>query len=361
MTGRPELPSVRLTLIAGTVGGTVVGDSDVEITGVSSLGDAGPRDLAYVDGDRFAAAARASRAGALLVAAALPDVDRPQIVVASPRYAFVRVVEALFTAPRQPRGVAHDVTRGLDVTIGPDPSIWPFVTLGNRVRLGARVTLYPGVFLGDDVVVGDDTILHPNVSVRERCEIGARVIVHSGAVIGSDGFGYLQHEGRHQKIPQLGTVVLEDDVELGANVAVDRATFGTTRVGRGTKVDNLVQIAHNVSIGEHTILAGQAGISGSTRIGSRVMVGGQAGFADHVEVGDRAQVAAQSGVFRDVPAGATVAGSPALSHDQAGPIYGAILRLPDLRKELRRLAQRVSELEAQAHTKPTAKRRRSRR
>jgi len=252
------------------------------------------------------------------------------------------------------------VTLGADVVIGPEPSIWPFVTLGNRVRLGARVTLYPGVFVGDEAVIGDDTVLHPNVTVRERCSLGARVIVHSGAVIGSDGFGYVQQDGRHHKVPQRGTVVIEDDVELGANVAIDRATFGRTLVRRGTKVDNLVQIAHNVEIGEHSVLAGQAGISGSTRIGSYVMVGGQAGFADHLEVGDGAMVAAQAGVFRDVPSGTLVAGSPALPRDQAGPIHGALLRLPELRRQLLRLEQRVKELEARAEAPPKPRRSRQR-
>ena len=192
------------------------------------------------------------------------------------------------------------------------------------------------------------------------CAIGARVVVHSGAVIGSDGFGYVQRDGRQHKVPQLGTVVIEDDVELGANVAVDRATFGRTLVRRGAKVDNLVQIAHNVEIGEHTVIAGQTGISGSTRIGSHVMVGGQAGFADHLAVGDRAMVAAQAGVFRDVPSGTLVAGSPALPHEQAGPIHGALLRLPDLRKQIRRLEQRVRELEARAEAQPKARRTRQR-
>lgn len=357
MTARPAPPAVRLADIARTVGGVVVGDAGTEITGVASLADAGPGDLAYVDSDRYAPVARKSRASALVVGSTIDDVGQSQLVVSEPRYAFVRIVEGFFTAPRRSRGVASDIVRGLDVAIGPDASIWPFVTLGNRVRLGARVTLYPGVFIGDDAVVGDDTILYPNVTVRERCTLGARVIVHSGAVIGSDGFGYVQAGGRHHKIPQLGIVVVEDDVELGANVTVDRATFGQTVIRRGAKVDNLVQIAHNVSIGEHSVVAGQAGISGSTRLGSYVMVGGQAGFADHVEVGDRAQVAAQSGVFRDVPAGAAVAGSPALAHEQAGPIYGAFLQLPELRKQLRRLEQRVRQLEGQAEAKPSKARR----
>jgi len=360
MNGRPGPPAVRLEAIGRAVGGTVVGPSDTMITGVSSLGEAAPGDIVYVENERLADAARASRATAFVVAALIDDLPRPQIIVAEPRFAFVRIVETFFTAPRRPRGVAREVTLGADVVIGAEPSIWPFVTLGNRVRLGDRVTLYPGVFVGDEAVIGDDTILHPNVTVRERCAIGARVIVHSGAVVGSDGFGYVQRDGRHHKVPQLGTVVIEDDVELGANVTIDRATFGRTLVGRGTKVDNLVQVAHNVEIGEHTVLAGQAGISGSTRIGSHVMVGGQVGFADHVEVGDGATVAAQSGVFRDVPPGAIVAGSPALPHYEAGPIHGALLRLPELRRQIRRLEQRVKELEARADAAPKPRRSRQR-
>jgi UDP-3-O-[3-hydroxymyristoyl] glucosamine N-acyltransferase len=360
MSPRPGPAPVRLGDIAAAIGGDLVGAGDVAIAGVSSLDDAGPGDLAFVDGDRYAEAAGRSRAGALVLAQPLPGLPHAQIVVADPRYAFVRVVERFFTAPRRPRGIAREVSRGADVEIGPDASIWPFVTLGNRVRLGARVTLYPGVFLGDDVTVGDDTTLHPSVTVRERCAIGARVIVHSGAVIGSDGFGYVPHGGRHHKIPQLGRVVIEDDVELGANVTVDRATFGCTLIRRGAKVDNLVQIAHNVTIGEHAVLAGQVGISGSTRIGAYVMVGGQAGFADHLEVGDRARVAAQAGVFRDVADDQMVSGSPALPHEVSGPIHGVILRLPELRNQLRRLEQRVRDLEAQAKPAPPARRPRRR-
>ena len=283
------------------------------------------------------------------------------MIVAEPRFAFVRIVEAFFTAPRRARGVAREVTLGADVVIGPEPSIWPFVTLGNRVRLGARVTLYPGVFVGDDAVIGDDTVLHPNVTVRERCSIGARVIVHSGAVIGSDGFGYVQHDGRHHKVPQLGTVVIEDDVELGANVAIDRATFGRTLVRRGTKVDNLVQIAHNVEIGEHT-RARRPGRHLGQHADRLLRDGRGTGGLRRSPRGRRSAPWSprRPACFRDVPSGTLVAGSPALPRDQAGPIHGALLRLPELRQQLRRLEQRVKELEARAEAPPKARRSRQR-
>ena len=261
--------------------------------------------------------------------------------------------------PRIPRGIAAEVVRGADVEIGPDASIWPFVTLGHRVKLGARVTLYPGVFVGDDTTIGDDSILYPNVTVREGCVIGRRVVIHGGAVVGSDGFGYVTHEGRHHKIPQLGRVVIEDDVELGANVTVDRATFGQTLIGRGTKVDNLVHIGHNVTIGPHSLLVAQVGIAGSTRLGSHVVVGGQAGLTEHLEIGDGAMIAAQAGVTRNLAEGEIVSGTPAGPH--TAPLRAHVLfpRLPELRQQLRDLARRVRDLESK--TPPARKgRRRSR-
>jgi UDP-3-O-[3-hydroxymyristoyl] glucosamine N-acyltransferase len=217
--------------------------------------------------------------------------------------------------------------------------------LGDRVRIGARVTLYPGVFIGSHSVVGDDCLLYPNVVVREGCTLGSRVIIHSGTVIGSDGFGYVQHEGRHVKIPQLGGVIVEDDVELGANVAVDRATFGQTVVKRGTKVDNLVQIAHNVTVGEHTILVAQVGIAGSTSIGHHVMIGGQAGLADHIRVGDSVMIAARSGVNRNVESQVVVGGAPVMPYEVFLKSHALIARLPELRQQLRELKERVRVLE----------------
>jgi UDP-3-O-[3-hydroxymyristoyl] glucosamine N-acyltransferase len=354
-------PSRAVTLreIARAIGGQVVGPADTHITGVSSLSEARPGDLAYVEGDRFVKSAIQSQAAAFIVERPLTDLARPQVVAANPKFAFARVVQQLFTTPYRARGIAAEVARGADVEIGPDASIWPFVTLGDRVLLGARVTLYPGVFVGDDAVIGDDSVLYPNVSVREGCRIGKRVIVHSGTVIGSDGFGYVQHEGQHQKIPQIGSVVIEDDVELGANVAVDRATFGETLIKRGVKVDNLVQIAHNVTVGEHSILVAQVGIAGSTTLGSQVVVGGQAGLADHIEVGDRVMIAARAGVNRSLTGDQMVSGAPAMPHDVFIKAQAVISRLPELRQQVRALERRVGVLESgpsRAARKPKSKR-----
>jgi UDP-3-O-[3-hydroxymyristoyl] glucosamine N-acyltransferase len=339
------MPGVRLGEIGQAMGGQVIGQADTVLSGVSSLEEARPGQLAFVDGDRFIASAVASKAAAFVVGRSIAELARPQLVVSHPKYTFARIVQRFFTTPYRARGVAEPVVRGLDVVIGPDVSIWPFVTLGDRVRIGARVTLYPGVFVGDDSVIGDDSVLYPNVTVREGCRLGTRVIIHSGSVIGSDGFGYAQHQGRHHKIPQLGTVTIEDDVELGANVTVDRATFGQTIIKRGTKVDNLVQIAHNVSIGEDSIIVAQVGIAGSTSVGHHVMIGGQAGLTDHIQVGDGVMIAARTGVNRSLASGQIVSGTPAMPHEEAIKVHAVIPRLPDLRRRVRELEQRLRLLE----------------
>jgi len=355
----PPTQQLRLSMLSAAVGGQLVGQADTLITGASSLEQAGPGELTYIEGDKHLKAALASQAAAFVVARPFQELPRPQVIVLHPKYAFARILQQFFVAPYQARGVAEQVSRGTAVHLGPEVSIWPFVTLGNRVRIGARVTLYPGVFIGDDSAVGDDSVLYPHVTVREGCTIGQRVIIHSGTVIGSDGFGYVVHEGRHHKIPQLGGVTIEDDVELGANVTVDRATFGRTLIKRGTKVDNLVQIAHNVTIGEDTILVAQVGIAGSTTLGHHVMVGGQAGLADHIEIGDQVLIAARSGVNRSLTSNQIVSGAPVMPHETAIKAQAVIPRLPELRQQVRDLEQRVRTLEAQA-ARPPKKSRRSR-
>jgi len=348
----PNQPrAIRLDEIGKAVAGRILGAADTIVSGVSSLSEAGPGDLSFVTTDRFVKAARASEAAAFVVGRPIAELNRPQIVVSNPAYAFACVVQQFFVTPYRPRGIAEQIVRGAEVQVGPDASIWPFVTLRDRARIGARVTLYPGVFIGEDAVVGDETVLYPNVTVREGCVIGRRVIIHSGAVIGSDGFGFVQHEGRHHKIPQLGTVTIEDDVELGANVTVDRATFGRTVIKRGTKVDNLVQIAHNVSIGEDSILVAQVGIAGSTTLGHHVVVGGQAGLSDHIEVGDRVMIAARSGVNRTLAPDQIVSGSPVMPHEISVKAQAVIPRLPELRQQVRNLEHRVRALEARTSKK----------
>ncbi len=337
--------SVRLGEIQEAVGGVLHGAGDTSLSGASSLEDAGPQDLCFIAADRFVEAATRSSAGAFIVGQHLPALARPQLVVANPAYAFAQTVERFFAPQPNRRGIASQLASGTDVRIGPDATIWPNVTLGDRVTLGARVTLYPGVFIGDDATVGDDTVLFPNVAVMDRCRIGNRVRIHGGTVIGSDGFGYVQHEGRHHKVPQIGIVVVEDDVEIGANAAVDRATFGQTVIKRGTKIDNLVQVAHNVTVGEHSILVAQVGIAGSTQLGHHVVLGGQAGVGDHLTIGDGAMVAARSGVSKHVPAGEIVSGNPAIPHMTSLRAHSLFPSLPELKQQVRDLERRLAALE----------------
>lgn len=352
--------AIRLDEIARFVGGQILGSADTLVSGVSSLDLAGPGDLTYVAAERFRESAWSCHAAAFIVGQAIDQLRAPQIIVENPAYAFALTVQKFFVRPLSSKGIADQVIQGEEVMIGPDVTIWPFVTLGNRVKLGARVTMFPGVFIGDDCVVGEDTVLYPNVTVREGCIIGCRVVIHSGTVVGSDGFGYVQYQGRHQKVPQIGTVTIEDDVELGANVTVDRATFGRTVVKRGTKVDNLVQIAHNVTVGEHSILVAQVGIAGSTTLGRHVIVGGQAGLVDHLTIGDQARIAARSGVAGDLEAKQTVSGTPAIPHEVWLRSQAIIPRLPEIRRKVRELEARIQKLESQVDAYKARKKTRKR-
>lgn len=337
-----------LSEVHQVVGGTLHGDGTVTLSALASLNEAAPHALSFVLNDKALKSAPEIRAGALLAHRHIPELPIPHIVVPNPMLALAHVAQRFFVRPYKARGIATEVIRGADVRIGTDPSIWPFVTLGDGVTLGARVTLYPGVFVGAGCTIGDDSLVYPNVVIREGCTIGKRVIIHGGTVIGSDGFGYVQHEGRHHKIPQLGGVTIEDDVELGANVSIDRASLGQTIIRKGTKVDNLLQIAHNVTIGEHAILVAQVGIAGSTTIGRHVMIGGQAGLADHIQVGDQVMIAARAGVNRNLESKQIVSGAPVMPHETWMKAQAVIPRLPELRQLVRGLEARVALLEAQA-------------
>jgi UDP-3-O-[3-hydroxymyristoyl] glucosamine N-acyltransferase len=264
-----------------------------------------------------------------------------------PYLAFARAV-ALFADPLRPTlGIDRLTAIAPDAEIGEGVSIGPFVTIGATARIGRGTIIYPNVCVGDGAQVGDDCILHSNVAVRERVQIGNRVIIQNGAVIGSDGYGFVKRaDGTHQKIPQTSGVVIEDDVEIGANTTIDRPAVGETRVGAGTKIDNLVQVAHGVTIGRNALLAAQVGIAGSTTIGDDVMLGGQVGIAGHVEIGKGVVAVGQSGITNSLPPGAFVSGYPAIDNRDWRKASAVFHRLPDLKKRIADLEKRVAELES---------------
>ncbi len=322
----------------------IQGSSDILISGLSHLEGAADGDLSFVLKPKFHEAAKHSQAAAFLTSQPIPDEPRPQLLTPNPLLAIATLAQTYFLPTPPPQGIHPTAVTGIDVRIGPDVSIGPLVTIGDRAEIGSGVTIHPGVHIGEDTHIGDNCVLYPHVSLLANCTLGARVVIHSGTVIGSDGFGYAQHEGRHHKIPQLGNVMIEDDVELGANVSVDRATFGSTVIKQGTKVDNQVQIAHNVVIGEHCIVVAQVGIAGSTRLGHHVMIGGQAGLVDHLKIGDQVRIASGAGVTNHVDSHQTVGGRPAVAHTTWRKAQVLQYQLPEMRNELRTLKKEVEDL-----------------
>ncbi len=333
--------------IAERTGGRLFGDARCEITGVAGIRDAGPGDITFVANPRYVRDLATTSASAVIVseAIAVPE-GRSGLVHEDPSLAFAQVVEMLFPPPARPEPGVHPgslVDPG--ASLGTDVSIGPFVVVEAGARIGDRTVLAPLVYVGTEATIGADCLLYPHVSVRERCVLGDRVIVHCGAVIGSDGYGYVQIGRRHEKVPQVGTVEIGDDVEIGANVCVDRARFDTTLIKRGTKIDNLVQVAHNVQIGEDTLVIAQVGISGSTEIGDNVILAGQSGLAGHIRVGDGAIVTGRAGVTKSVPPGQTVAGMPARPYAEYVRGKAALATMTEWTRKVRALEQRVAELE----------------
>ncbi len=331
--------------LASWVEGEIHGDAQLRITGVAGLKEAQPSEISFVVGAKYAREAGRSRAGALIVPPDLRDVTKPFIVSENPYLAFARVLTLFAQKPRPILGVSSDAYLGANVKVGDAVSIYPQVYVGDDAVLGDRVTLHPGVYVGAGVHIGDDTLIYPNVTILDRCVIGKTVIIHSGTVIGSDGFGFAQDGERHFKIPQVGIVQIDDDVEIGANCTVDRATLGKTWIQRGVKIDNLVQLAHNVVVGENSIIVAQVGISGSTRLGRNVILAGQVGLAGHLEIGDNVRVGAQSGIAKSIPPGRSMSGSPAIDHRDWLKNCHIISRLPEMRKKVMDIEKRLTALE----------------
>lgn len=336
--------------LARLVGGEVVGDGSVTICGVAGLEDAKPGEISFVATNRVLETVGNNQAAALVVRVDYPESNKPVIKVPNPRLAFSQII-ACFAPPKnfQP-GIHPSVQLGRDFSAGEAVSIGPLVCIGDQVRIGQGTIIYPGVVLYDRVSIGQNSIIHANVVIREDSVIGDRVQIHAGTVIGSDGFGYDTVDGKHQKVPQIGRVVIEDDVEIGSNVSIDRATVGITLIKNGTKIDNLVQVAHNCQIGADNLLCGQVGIAGSTKTGDRVVFAGRAGLVGHIKVGDDAVVAANSMVISSLAPHSFVSGSPARPHAEDMRIQAAAGRLPELLKEFRDLQKRVAELEARVQS-----------
>ncbi|OGP11301.1 MAG: UDP-3-O-(3-hydroxymyristoyl)glucosamine N-acyltransferase [Deltaproteobacteria bacterium GWC2_42_51] len=340
--------------LAKLAGGDVAGDRGVIISGLAGIDVAEEGDITFIANPKYIAQIQTTKASAIIIS---PDIKSPEgmsaaaqagknfLYAKNPYLAFAKVLE-LFYPPAKPYNDIHpDARIHQTAVIGESVSIYPNVFVDEGAKIGSRVVLYPGVYIGNNAEVGDDTVLYSNVSVREGCLIRKRVIIHCNSVIGSDGFGYAKDGTKYYKIPQKGIVRIEDDVEIGACVTIDRATLGETVIGRGTKIDNLVQIAHNVTIGDDSIIVAQVGIAGSAKIGKRVTLAGQVGVNGHIEIGDDVMIGAQSGVTSDVKSQQIYSGMPAIPHKEWLKAQTIFAKLPEMRKTLMELEKRVKELE----------------
>jgi UDP-3-O-[3-hydroxymyristoyl] glucosamine N-acyltransferase len=335
---------VRLSELAARLGCELLGDGETEVNGVAGLEQAGPGDLSFLANPRYAPQLARTRASAVIVspghASALP-----LLLSDNPYLAFARAVGVLRPDPSPVPGVDPSARVDASAVLGPGVHVGALAVVGPRARVGARTVLRPHVVLYEDVELGEDCVLHSGVQVRERCRLGHRVVVQNGAVIGGDGFGFAKDgRGRYQKFPQVGIVVIEDDVEIGALTAIDRAALGETRIGRGSKLDNLVQVGHSVTVGPDSVLCGQVGIAGSSRIGSRVTLAGQVGVTGHITIADDVVVTAQSGIHSTPEPGAVVSGSPAIENRAWLKSTAVFARLPELQRRLRELERRVESL-----------------
>jgi len=337
-----ELPVHK---IAELVRGEVVGDGEFIIRGVAPFENAGPDDITFAASASYKKRVDETRAAAVIVSHGVCESKKILVRVENPSLALAKVSTLFHPVCRPVIGISQDAHVGKDFKYGIDVSVYPCVFIGDYVTLGDRVTLYPGVVVANGVAIGDDVVVYPNVSILERCQIGSRVVIHAGSVIGSDGFGFASDGDRYYKIPQVGTVRIDDDVEIGACNAIDRATFGRTWIKRGVKIDNLVHIAHNVVVGEDTVLVAQVGISGSVTIGNHAILAGQAGVAEHVTIGNGVTIGARAGVKKSIQDGQIVSGFPGMPHRLWLKASSIIPKLPDMKKKLRELEKRIEKME----------------
>jgi UDP-3-O-[3-hydroxymyristoyl] glucosamine N-acyltransferase len=337
-----------LAELAAELGGEVIGDGATVIRGVAGIREALPGDITFLANSRYEPYLLETRASAVICSREPRTALLPLLQVENPYLAFQRIVRIFRPDPYRPQPGVHPtaIVAG-DAELGPEVSIGAHCVVESRARIGARAVLMPGCYVGVAASIGDDSFFYPRVVVREECEIGERCIIHPGVVVGSDGFGFALDAGRYHKVPQVGNVVIGNDVEIGANTTIDRATTDSTRIGDGTKIDNLVQIGHNVVVGKHCIIVAQVGISGSTELEDYVTLGGQSGLVGHIRIGKGAMVGAQSGVTKSVPAEGVVIGYPATTQGVFKRVHAFVQRLPQLFQRTKELEQRILELERQ--------------
>lgn len=335
---------MRLKDFSEKVQGSILGDPDAEITGVAGIQDAGEGDITFLASRQFNKYLTGSRAACVIVREPVEGLSIPQLLVANPYYAFAIALEHFYPKAAKQPGISTLASLAGSVKLGKDVTVMPFACISDKVSIGDNTVVHPGVFVGDNTRLGADCVIHANVVIRENVQVGDRVVIHAGTVVGSDGFGYVFEKGRHYKIPQVGGVIIGDDVEIGSNVSIDRANLGNTIIGKGTKIDNLVQIAHNVTIGDNSLIIAQVGIGGSTEIGSFVTLAGQVGVADHTTIESGTMAGAQSGLMGHVKKG-TYSGTFALPHRDWLRSQSVFAQLPALQKKIKELEDRIQNLE----------------
>jgi UDP-3-O-[3-hydroxymyristoyl] glucosamine N-acyltransferase len=333
--------------LAALIEGSVEGDADIAIRGISNIEDAQDGDITFAENEKLLNNAGRSRASAVIAPAfgAFASAGKPLIRVKNPRFAFAQALRIFAPEPKVYKGIHPTAILGERLAAGRNASIHAMAVIGDNVRMGDNCVIYPFAYLGDNVSLGDNCVVYPHVVLHDDTEIGSNVVIHSGSVLGTDGFGYMFIENRHHKIPQIGRVIVEDDVEIGSNVTIDKARTGSTRIGAGSKIDNLVHIGHNVTVGKNCVIVAQVGVSGSVDIGNGVILAGQVGVKDHVTIGDGTIVCAQAGVIGDLPHGSFVSGPQARPHSQDLRAQAFHYQLPDLFQRIKVLEARLAALE----------------
>jgi len=339
--------------IAEHVGGRVLGDPNIIIDGAATLSEAREGDVSFLVNRKYGKHVETTRAGAVIVGREIPEARVPLIVVQDPYFAFTQILVLLYGQRKHEAvGISPRAAIAADAKIGEDCHIHDFVTVATGARIGRGCVVYPCAYIGEGVEIGAGTVIHANVVVYEKCRIGARVIIHANSTIGTDGFGFATHEGVHHKIPQVGGVVVEDDVEIGASCSIERGTLSDTVIGCGSKLGDLVAVGHGTRVGPHCLIVPQVGIAGSATLGHHCTLGGQVGVVGHITLGNHVTVAAQSGVINSIADGQTVAGAPAVDAIRARRAYAMIPYLPQIRQDIRTLQRQLAQITAAMNARP---------